>query len=162
MTLGAGEQVIFASPSIIYGNLTLSSGATAIFRDYNSTWVQGKTSLASNIVLDFGTSSDDGLFFEFTSLSLKEMPLIYGTQPFFISGTSFNIRYTGGCTKISGSLGILHSAGEEYPYHFRVTHLKKKGTGNCHWIWSVLSLFSTLTVLIIVPLIEKYAWKVYD
>lgn len=142
--------------------MTLGSGATIIFRDYNSTYVYGKTSITSTLILDMGNSSDDGLFYEFTSLSLKSMPLIKSQEPFFISGTAFFIYYTGGCTKVSGSLDVSHHATAEYPYVLHVSHLKKSGTGNCHWVWSLLSFLSTMTVLIIVPLIEKYAWKVYD
>lgn len=161
LVAGAGDKVIFASPAVIYGNLTLGSGATVIFRDYNSTYVHGTAFIASSIILDFGASSDDGLFYEYNSLNLKSMPLIWGQEPFYVHGTTFEIRYTGGCTKLSGALGVSYST-EGFPYLFHVSHISKSGTGNCHWIWSLLSFLSTMVVMITVPLIEKYAWKVYD
>lgn len=157
------EEIVFGSPSIVYGDLHLEPGAIAIFRDYNSTWVKGKSYVSSNIVVDFGKNIETGMYYEFKLYDLKSLALIHSKEQIYITGTTLTLRYTGGCTTMHGSLNHAHNPKHpHYPHTLQIANLSKVGTGNCHWIWTTLSFMAILATLIIVPLIEKFVWKVYD
>jgi hypothetical protein len=133
-----------------------------VFKDDNVTFVGGYVSVSASIILDFGNKADDGLFYKLVSEKRHEMVLISGASGFQVSSARFSILYTGGCTSVSGSLNLIERNSQEFSTTLTVSHLKKRGTGNCHWVWSLLSTIAALATLIIVPLIEKYAWKLYD
>jgi len=157
-----GETVTFESPCLIKNDLTLLPGSTAVFKSDSTTYVRGYTTISATIILDLGKNADDGLFYKLVSDKMTSMSLISGAGGFQVSSTRLQIAYTGGCTTITGSLNLFDSSSTDYPTKLVVSHLKKRGTGNCHWVWSTISGLAAVATLIIVPLIEKYAWKLYD
>lgn len=157
-----GETITFETPSLVLGDLTFHPGATAIFKGDHLLFVDGFATISAALILDFGKSKDEGLFSTLVSEKLKSITLISGGSGFQVSSAHLTLAYTGGCTSISGSLNVDHHAEHSHPSKLVVSHIKRKGTGNCHWVWSTLSLIATLATLIIVPLIERYAWKIYD
>lgn len=157
-----GETVTFESPCLIKNDLTFNTGATAIFKSDGTTFVGGYTTISATVILDLGKKADEGLFYKLISEKLSTMSLINGAGGFQVSSTRLVVSYTGGCTSVTGSLNLLDTDSTEYPASLVVSHLKKRGTGNCHWVWSTISGLAAMATLIIVPLIEKYAWKIYD
>jgi hypothetical protein len=162
LTVYFGESIVFRTPSLVKGDLILQPGATATFKEDNITFVDGFVSVASYLVLDFGNRNDEGLFYKLVSEKLHSITLISGASGFQITSSQLKLLYTGGCTSISGALNLVNHETHEYRSRLVVSHLSKKGTGNCHWVWSLLSFIGAMATLIIVPLIEKYAWKIYD
>lgn len=162
LTVYFGQEVIVSTPSIVLGNLDVQTGAVVTFTNANLLFVLGCTTIAGQINLDFGSSSDDVLFTELITNKPSQMTLISGSQCFQVTSVIFRVYYTGGCTTISGSLNLLETTSADFPYILAVNHIKSTGTGNCHWLWTTLSMVGALVTLIAVPLIEKYVWKLYD
>jgi hypothetical protein len=162
LTVHFGEEITFATDSFINGDLVLQPGSKVHFKDENVLFVAGCASVAGTITLDFGKKSDDPLFARLLADKPKHMTLISGSECFQVTSASFRITYTGGCTSVHGSLNLIDSEDEDYPQKLIVSNLSKSGTGNCHWLWSSLSALAAIATLIIVPLIEKFVWKLYD
>lgn len=162
LIVSTGQTISFESPSLVLGDLTFHPGATVIFKGDHLLFVDGFATVSAALVLDFGKNSEEGLFSTLVSQKLKSITLISSRSGFQVSSAHLSLVYTGGCTSISGSLNVDHHADHTHPSKLVVSHIKRKGTGNCHWVWSTISLIATLATLIIIPLIEKFAWKIYD
>lgn len=122
--------------------------------------VEGCLNLTNvSIVLDFGESEESNLWYNVSERNIKMIPLIFGSACFYTENIKLMTPFSGGCSSVSATSSIYFNG---TTYQLIAENIKTTGFGSCHWIFVSLSAAAALVILILVPLLETYVWKITD